>query len=123
MGRLAASGCVLSDLWKSFFDFHPANPILSFLSSVDYKCDMGALSYRQPPVALWCWHCGREFQAQRLDARTCGSRCRQRVSRIIRDTSDDRLAYIFRGGPKSGRSSKVYEPQNWRRICRGRRKE
>lgn len=123
MGHLGASGSVLRDLWKSFFHFQAQKPILSRLAPRVYKCDMVKLFLRAGPVMLWCWHCGREFQARRLDARTCSPRCRQRCSRIIRDTSDDRLAYIFRAGPRKGRASPVYAPANWSRICRGKRKE
>lgn len=74
-------------------------------------------------LTLWCWCCGREFMATRTDATLCGPTCRKRVQRDFRDGVFEALIYRFRWGPKSGRASPVYHPENLRRINarRGRR--
>lgn len=70
------------------------------------------------PVWLWCWRCGRDFQATRPDARHCSQRCRQRCSRELRSGWMPGLVYRFRFGPKAGRFSQVFEPDNYDRLTR-----
>ncbi len=73
---------------------------------------MGKTYRARDLVVLWCWRCGREFQATRVDAVTCGPTCRQAVSRDFRDGVFEALIYPFRWGPRAGRASRVYDQKN-----------
>ena len=80
-------------------------------------CDMVRRYRARDELTLWCWRCGKEFPATRADAQTCGPRCRQAVSREFRDALySPAIVLPFRFGPRAGRVSSVYAPENLTRL-------